>query len=86
MRTQAEVTDAPDVGGRLAGEGPSWCELASRLRSRDPARLVMRTRFRAFGPGMGTASAARPSQAPGQLVPVDGELSTLNSSRPRAPS
>jgi hypothetical protein len=53
-RVQADVCDAPEVGGGLAGAGPTWREVAWLLRFSTWDRLPIRPRIVAFGHLVGT--------------------------------
>jgi hypothetical protein len=53
-RVQAEVTDAPDVGGTLAPVVPQWRRVALLLRFGASDRLAKASGFGAFGHGLGT--------------------------------
>jgi hypothetical protein len=57
-RVQADVCDAPEVGGALAGDPPKWRELASLLGFHVSTRLLKRSVPGAFGHGLGTAREA----------------------------
>jgi hypothetical protein len=60
MRVQAEVSNASDVGGALAGVAETWCDVASLQGFGCIERFALGPQLDPFGHGLGTSAPPNP--------------------------